>query len=111
MQAFSQFASDLDPETQKILSRGERMFEMLKQGVNSPIAFHKQAVLTYAGIKNYFDSLEVSQVKAFEEALYDKLDTTHKELSDKIIADKKLTEEIEAGIKVVIEETVAEFAS
>lgn len=111
MQAFSQFASDLDPETQKILSRGERMYEMLKQWVNSPIPFYKQAVLTYAGIKNYFDSLEVSQVKSFEEALYDKLDTTHKELSDKIIADKKLTEEIEAGIKIVIEETVAEFAS
>jgi F-type H+-transporting ATPase subunit alpha len=48
MQAFSQFAADLDSETQKILSRGERMFEMLKQGVNQPIAFHKQVVLIYA---------------------------------------------------------------
>ena len=87
------------------------MYEMLKQGVNSPIPFHKQAVLTYAGIKNYFDTLEVDQVRPFEEALYDKLDTTHKDLSDKIIADKKLTDEIEEGIKTVIQETVAEFAS
>lgn len=110
MQAFSQFASDLDPETQKILSRGERMFEMLKQWVNSPIPFHKQAVLIYAGINNYFDDLAVSQVKLFEEALYDKLDTTHKELSDTIIQTKKLTDEIEDAMKSVIKETVEELA-
>ena len=111
MQAFSQFASDLDPETQKILSRGERMFEMLKQWVNSPIAFHKQAVLIYAGIKNYFDDLRVDQIKTFENTLYDKLDTTHKDLTDMIIADKKLTDEIEEGMKNVIQETVSELVS
>jgi F0F1-type ATP synthase alpha subunit len=52
-------------------------------------------VLIYAGIKNYFDTLEVAQVKPFEVALYDKLDTTHKGLTDMIVSDKKLTDEIE----------------
>jgi F-type H+-transporting ATPase subunit alpha len=87
------------------------MFEMLKQGVNQPIAFHKQVVLIYAWIKNYLDTLEVAQVKPFEVALYDKLDTTHKSLADMIISDKKLTDEIEQWIITVVEETIAEFAS
>jgi F-type H+-transporting ATPase subunit alpha len=51
MQAFAQFASDLDESTQKVLSRGERMVELLKQPVNAPITFDKQVVLIYAGIK------------------------------------------------------------
>jgi F-type H+-transporting ATPase subunit alpha len=51
MQAFAQFAADLDESTQKVLSRGERMMEMLKQPVNAPITFDKQVVLIYAGIK------------------------------------------------------------
>jgi F-type H+-transporting ATPase subunit alpha len=51
MQAFAQFAADLDESTQKVLSRGERMMELLKQPVNAPITFDKQVVLIYAGIK------------------------------------------------------------
>jgi len=111
MSAFAQFASDLDESTKKVLARGERMVEILKQGVNSPIPFEKQVVLIYAGVNGYLDDLKVSQIKLFEVALYEKLETVSAGLLEKIVTKKELTEEIEAEIKQVIEQTVDEIRS
>lgn len=108
MAAFAQFASDLDESTQRVLERGKRMVELLKQGVNAPIPFEKQVVVIYAGINGYLDKLPIDKILPFEHNLYQKLDTTFKGLLDKIVAEKNLTEEIEAEIKKVIEATVAE---
>ena len=108
MAAFAQFASDLDESTQRVLERGKRMVELLKQGVNAPIPFEKQVVVIYAGINGYLDKLPIDKILPFERNLYQKLDTTFKGLLDKIVAEKNLTDEIEAEIKQVIEATVAE---
>lgn len=108
--AFSQFASDLDESTQKVLERGKRLVEMLKQPVNAPIPFFKQVVLIYAGINGHLDKLKTSDVRAYEKELYNKLDTTHQSLRDAIATEKKLTEQIEADIKQLVEWTAQEVA-
>lgn len=109
LETFAKFGSDLDKSTQVKLARGSKLVELLKQKENSPISFHKQAVMIYAGTKGYLDSIELDQVADFEERLYEKMDTIHEDLSKQILADKKLTEEIEAGIKVLIEAVVEEM--
>ena len=82
---------------------------MLKQKENSPISFHKQAVMDYSGIKWYLDQVELSDIATFEQKLYDKLDTTHTSLSDQILSEKKLTESIENQMKELIENVVDEM--
>jgi len=109
LETFAKFGSDLDKATQAKLARWERMVEMLKQMENNPISFHKQAVMIYAGINWYLDNLAVKQVSEYETSLYDKLDTTHKLLSEKILSEKKLTDEIEGLIKDICKEVAEEF--
>lgn len=108
MAAFAQFASDLDESTKKVLERGKRMVELLKQGVNSPIPFEKQVITIYAGINGYLDTLAVEQVRSFEYTLYEKLDTVFASLLTQIVTQKDLTEDIEKEMKQVIEQTVDE---
>jgi F-type H+/Na+-transporting ATPase subunit alpha len=109
LETFAKFGSDLDKSTQAKLARGERMVEMLKQTENNPIGFEAQAVLIYIAINGYLDSISVEKIGAFEQSLYEKLRTTHKNLADSILRDKKLTDEIEAGIKILAHETIEEY--
>jgi len=109
MQAFAQFAADLDESTQKVLSRGERMMELLKQPVNAPITFDKQVVLIYAGIKGYLDALSVENISTFEATLYEKLNTSYTWLCDTIKEKKKLDSDIEEQMTAVITEVVEEI--
>jgi len=69
MEAFSQFASDLDASTQQLLARGSRLTELLKQPQYSPVSSEKQVILVYAGIKGYLDKIDSSRVAHFEEEL------------------------------------------
>ena len=108
MAAFAQFASDLDADTQQVLHRGTRMVEMLKQPVNAPIPFEKQVVLIYAGIKGNLDSLELEKIGEFEQTLYQKLDTSYSSLLETIVSEKKLSDEVEASMKAIIDEVVQE---
>ena len=107
--AFAQFASDLDESTQKVLERGKRLVELLKQNVNCPFPFNKQVVVIYGGVKNHLDSLAVTQIAQFESLVYDKLDTNWKELADQIATEKALSDEIEGKIKDLIIEVKAEM--
>lgn len=75
LEAFSQFASDLDPETRASLERGQRMVELLKQDVYSPVVMEKQVCILYAGTKGFLDSIPVADIRKFEAALYSALDT------------------------------------
>lgn len=70
LEAFSQFASDLDADTKKQLERGKRMVEILKQGIYSPIAFEKQTCIIFAGNNGYLDAITVDDVLDYEKALY-----------------------------------------
>lgn len=107
--SFAQFASDLDANTQSKIEKGKRLIEMLKQTNNTPIPFNKQAVFVYAGIHGYMDKIEIDQVLKFEQMLYNKLDTTHKSLSENIIKKQTLDEEIENWIKDLISITLKEI--
>gem|GEM_PF-2775332 len=64
--------------------------------MNSPIQFQKQVVMMYAGINGFLDNLDVDAILPFEKALYEKLDTTHSQLQEQIISEKKLNDDIEA---------------
>ncbi len=109
LETFAKFGSDLDKSTQAKLAKWQRLVEMLKQKENNPISFDKQAVMIYAGIRWYLDDISILNVSVYEQKLYDKMDTTYKALSDKILTEKKLTEEIEEQIKTLVKEVTDEF--
>ncbi len=103
MEAFAQFGSDLDAATQKLLARGQRLTELLKQPQYSPLQMEEQVCVIYAGVKGYLDDLDVSKVGPFEEALLRELRTNRKELLDTIRDKAKLDDELEGKIKDAIE--------
>jgi len=107
--AFAQFSSDLDSETLKIIERGKRMTELLKQPDNDPLPFEKESVIIFLGSKGFLDELELSQVGVFEEKVFEKMETSHKELADKIRSEKKLSDEIIEWMMKLWEEVKAEF--
>lgn len=110
LQAFAQFASDLDETTRKRIERGKILVELLKQPNGQPVAFFKQAAVIYAGINWYLDSLDFSKIKLFESSLYDKLDTTYDEFSGRMIEKKELSSDIEDTLKTLINEVISEIA-
>lgn len=104
LQAFAQFASDLDKATQDQLSRGVRLRELLKQPQYSPLAVYEQVALVYAGINGYLDDIEVEKITAFTKGLRDYLKTSKPQFGE-IIKDKKvLTEEAENLLKEALAE-------
>merc|ERR1712146_100132 len=90
LQAFSQFASDLDAATQKQLARGRRLREILKQNQNSPIPVEEQIAIIYAGVKGYLDTIPTSKVKEFNSKLRDYLRTNASNFLTTIVEKKKL---------------------
>ena len=74
LQAFAQFASDLDEHSRNQLERGQRMVEVLKQGPYAPISVEKQVIMIFAGTKGYLDDISVSAITKFEGELYTFMD-------------------------------------
>ena len=107
LEAFSQFASDLDQATQNQLAQGVRLREMLKQPQNSPIPVEEQVAIIYAGIKGYLDDLEVSSVKPFIEKLRPYLRNSVPQFISGIKESKKLSDEGEELLKKAIGEVKA----
>ena len=103
MAAFSQFASDLDAATQRLLARGERLTELLKQGQYSPLPVEEQVAVVFAGVRGYLDNIEVSQVGQFEEGLLADLRTNHANLLSTIREEGTISEETEDALKTVID--------
>ncbi len=81
LEAFAQFASDLDADTKKQLERGKRMVEILKQDIYSPVAFEKQVAMIFAGSAGYLDVIHVDQLHQYEHDLYLALDREEKILT------------------------------
>ena len=75
MAAFAQFGSDLDASTQKLLNRGSKLTELLKQDQYSPMIVAEQVVIIYAGVKGYLDSIDTSEIRSFEKGLLDLIKT------------------------------------
>ncbi|MGM0923790.1 MAG: F0F1 ATP synthase subunit alpha [Bacillota bacterium] len=84
LEAFAQFGSDLDKATQAKLNRGARTVEVLKQGLNKPLAVEKQVAILYALTRGFLDDIPVEDIKRFEEEYYVFLEQNHKALLDHI---------------------------
>lgn len=103
MEAFAQFGSDLDAATQKLLSRGQRLTELLKQPQYAPLQMEEQVCVIYAGVKGHLDDLEISKVRLFEDALLAELRGPKKhDILDVIRKEEKLSDDVEAKLKEAI---------
>ncbi|PJA51418.1 MAG: F0F1 ATP synthase subunit alpha [Candidatus Marinimicrobia bacterium CG_4_9_14_3_um_filter_48_9] len=107
--AFAKFGSDLDKSTQQSLSRGERMYEILKQKQYSPIAVEKQIAILFAGTRGYLDGIPLEKIQDFEKQFLDYLDASHSDLLKQIITDGKLTDAVEQGLTQSVTEFVKGF--
>jgi F-type H+-transporting ATPase subunit alpha len=111
MEAFSQFASDLDASTKKLLSRGERLTALLKQNQYSPLPVEEQVCSIYAGVNGFLDSLKVADVPRFEEELLAKLRIEKKSILESIRKESKIVPETEEALKAVVKDTVSLMAA
>ena len=103
LEAFSQFASDLDKATQNQLARGQRLRELLKQSQNSPLSVAEQVALVYAGLNGYIDEIPVNMIKTFSANLISYLATSKPEYGNAIASSSKLEESSENVLKAAIE--------
>ena len=111
MAAFAQFGSDLDVSTQKLLSRGERLTELLKQNQFSPISTEEQVILLYAGVNGYMDNIEVNQIGKFEENLLNSIRENYSQILESIRSTKELSEDTESTLKSAIDDFSKNFGS
>jgi F-type H+-transporting ATPase subunit alpha len=110
MAAFAQFGSDLDATTQRLLSRGSRLTELLKQPQFSPLKMEEQVCVIYAGVNGYLDPIPVPRVKAFEEGLLALLRTKNADILDKIRDSRDLDDPTTAKLKSVVDGYAKNFA-
>ncbi|MDE1987083.1 MAG: F0F1 ATP synthase subunit alpha [Alphaproteobacteria bacterium] len=110
MAAFAQFGSDLDASTQRLLNRGARLTELLKQPQFTPMPVEEQVISLFAGMRGYLDKLTVANVGRFEAGLLQLMRTKHHDVLDAIRTGNVLTPEIEAKLKAILDEFVKAFA-
>ena len=110
MAAFAKFGSDLDASTQRMLARGERLTELLKQPQYSPQAVEEQVCVIYAGTRGYLDRIPTAQVGRFEREFLARLHSQHKDLLDGIRTKKALDDELEGKLKAALESFTSTFA-
>ena len=110
MAAFAQFGSDLDASTQRLLARGSRLTELLKQPQFSPLKMEEQVVVIYAGVNGYLDGIPVNKVRAFEEGLLSLLRGKHVDLLNAIRDSKDLSDDNAAKLKAAVEGFAKTFA-
>jgi F-type H+-transporting ATPase subunit alpha len=110
MAAFAKFGSDLDASTQKLLARGARLTELLKQPQYSPLTMEEQVVSVYAGTRGYLDAIAVGDIGRFESELLARIKSSNPGLLEGIRTKKDLTAELEAELKSVLEAFTKTFA-
>lgn len=111
MAAFAQFASDLDPATQKLLSRGERLTELLKQKQYKPLSAAAQVLQIFAGVKGHMDDVKASDVPAFADHLNEIAQSSHAKLLSRIEKEGKLSDDLENAMIEVIDDAKNSFSS
>ena len=110
MEAFAQFASDLDASTQRLLARGSRLTQLLKQPQYSPLPVEEQVAVIYAGVKGYLDKVALDQVNKYEIGLLAELRGKGKDILAAIRKEQQLTSEIEGKLKDLLETYSKTFA-
>ncbi|KQN71458.1 F0F1 ATP synthase subunit alpha [Sphingomonas sp. Leaf62] len=110
MAAFAQFGSDLDASTQKLLNRGARLTELLKQAQFSPMPFEEQVASIFAGTQGYLDTVPVNDVTRYEQAMLADLRANHSGVLTKIRDTKDLGDEAKSGLKAALDQFAKNFA-
>ena len=110
MAAFAQFGSDLDAATQRLLNRGARLTELLKQPQFSPLKSEEQVAVIFAGVNGYLDKLTIPEVSKFEQGLLAHMRGPGKAILDAIRKEKQLTDDIRAKLKAEIDGFAKNFA-
>ena len=110
MAAFAQFGSDLDATTQRLLARGSRLTELLKQSQFSPLKMEEQVAVIYAGVNGYLDALPVNKVKEFENGLLSLLRGKHVDLLNKIRDTRDLDDAAADQLKGIVDGYAKSFA-
>ena len=104
MAAFAQFGSDLDVTTQKLLNRGSKLTELLKQDQYSPMTVAQQVIAVFSGVRGFLDKMELSEIKNFEKQIYEEIKSSNQEIIDSINNTGKLEEKIEKKLTLIIEQ-------
>ena len=110
MAAFAQFGSDLDASTQRLLARGERLTELLKQAQYQPMPVEEQVISIYAGVNGYLDKVAVNRIGAFEEQLLTEVRSKHSEILTAIRDSGDLSSETVEKLKGVLDAFAKTFA-
>ncbi len=110
MAAFAQFGSDLDASTQRLLNRGARLTELLKQPQFSPLKTEEQVAVIFAGVNGYLDKLALNDVGRFEQGLLSHMRSAGKEILDQIRKEKALSDDLRAKLKAEIDSFAKTFA-
>lgn len=110
LQAFAQFASDLDETSRKQLDRGQRMVEVLKQPPYSPLPIERQVVIIFAGARGFMDDISVANITKFEADLYPFLEAKYPQIFEDIRSKKMLDKDIEETLSKALEEFKAGFS-
>jgi F-type H+-transporting ATPase subunit alpha len=110
MAAFAQFGSDLDAATQRLLNRGSRLTELLKQPQFSPLKVEEQVAVIFAGVNGYLDKLTLGQVGKFEHGLLSHMRSAGKDVLDGIRKEKALSDDLRAKLKAEIDAFAKTFA-
>jgi F-type H+-transporting ATPase subunit alpha len=110
IQAFAQFASDLDKATQLQLARGEKLTELLKQPQYKPMPFEKQVLVIYAATKGYVDTIDTSKLLTYEAGLVEYFEARHSDVLSGLREKGKLTDDLVAGLNKGIEDFTGGFA-
>ena len=104
MAAFAQFGSDLDASTQKLLNRGSKLTELLKQNQYSPMTIAEQVVSIFTGVNGYLDDLELIQIRDFEKDLFELIKSSHSDIIESINSSGDLNDDTSSKLTSIIEE-------
>ena len=110
MAAFAQFGSDLDATTQRLLNRGARLTELLKQAQFSPLKMEEQVCVIYAGVNGYLDPIPVARVRGFEDGLLGTLRAKHADILNDIRDSRDLSDATAGKLKAVVDAYAKAFA-
>ena len=110
MEAFAQFASDLDASTQQLLARGARLIEVLKQPQFSPYSMEEQVVSLFSGVNGFLDEVKIQDVVRFEQMLLDNIREKGIDILSAISTEEAISEETEEKLKTFIGDFVASFS-
>ena len=110
MAAFAQFGSDLDASTQRLLARGARLTELLKQGQYSPLAIEEQVVVIFAGVRGYLDGVEVEQIGRFEQEFLSEIRAGGSNILNAIRSPGEMSEDTEKKLAGMLDDFTKKFA-